>query len=141
LHENAWRRCRHKHTDFLILTISCLIGYPSSQELLYLFVPLFLLRLLSPTSLQLLTFLRVSDVSGPFAQSWGTRRCRFIVHIADLSALVLIHELPEWTSKHYATVRRDSRKRAVSYVSSYIRYSIPVLLQGREVESNGYQDG
>jgi len=43
--------------------------------------------------------------------------------------------------KHYATVRRDSRKMAVSYVSSYIGYSIPVLLQGREVESNGYQDG
>src|SRR5438132_5358121 len=80
-------------------------------------------------------------LNGPFAKSWETRRCRFIVHIADLSALVLIHELPEWTSKHYATVRRDSRKRAVSYVSSYIRYSIPVLLQGREVESNGYQDG
>ena len=33
------------------------------------------------------------------ANSWGNRRCRFIVHIADLSALVLIHEFPERTTK------------------------------------------
>ncbi len=28
-----------------------------------------------------------------------TPRCRFIVHIADLSALILIHELHERTTK------------------------------------------
>ena len=48
----------------------------------------------------------MAPLSGAFAQSGGTRRDpvwgtgnRFIVHIADLSALGLIHELPECTTK------------------------------------------
>ncbi len=36
-------------------------------------------------------------LSGAFATSCGNRRCRCIAHIADLSALVLIHQFPECT--------------------------------------------
>ena len=53
-------------------------------------------------------------LNGVFAHSWENRkcmfyfhdegqpysRCRFIVHIADLSALVLIHEFSQRTTKH-----------------------------------------
>ena len=39
----------------------------------------------------------MAPLSGAFAQSGGNRRCRFIVHIADLSALGLLRELPECT--------------------------------------------
>jgi len=36
--------------------------------------------------------------SGAFAHSWENRRCRLIVHTADLPALVIIHAFPECTS-------------------------------------------
>ncbi len=39
-------------------------------------------------------------LNGTFAHSWGNRRCRCIVHSADVSAMVLIHEFPERTTKY-----------------------------------------
>jgi hypothetical protein len=51
----------------------------------------------------------MAPFSGAFAQSGGTRRCRFIVHIADLSALGLIHELPECTTKGAILIKWATR--------------------------------
>ncbi len=56
-------------------------------------------------------------LNGTFAHSWGNRRCRCIVHSADVSAMILIHEFPERTTKYaeninyvvYAYSRRTKR--------------------------------
>ncbi len=48
---------------------------------------------------EILIWFSQDPLSGAFANSWGNRRCRCIVHIADLSAMVLIYEFPERTTK------------------------------------------
>src|SRR5258708_26919261 len=45
-----------------------------------------------------------SFISGAFATSWENRRCRFIVHTADVSALVPTHAFPECTTNKEVTM-------------------------------------
>ena len=68
----------------------------------------------------------MAPLSGAFAQSGGNRRCRFIVHIADLSALVLIHELPECTTSipinKFSSLQYTSSRRSEQKYWFYGRY-------------------